>query len=115
MAVNRDLITSTKETDEYRNGLAILGDPDDYATETMTQFIGFFTVLIVQQKGNIEEMNRFIRELGIKTEVVDTKMLIRYEDEEALTTAFTYMVGRNNKEFFEMFLDFLRKQKAGEI
>ena len=115
MAIDRNLIEVTRDTDEYRKGVEFLGDPDDYATATMTQFIGFYIVMTAQQNGNIDELNRFIRQLGVTAEVIDTKMLIKYEDEDALVTAFTYIVGRNSKEYFDTFLDFLRKQKSGEI
>ena len=65
MAVNRELLESTKETPEYQNGVSILGDPDDYASQTMMQFIGFLYMMTIQKEGNIEGMEGFIRDLGI--------------------------------------------------
>ena len=98
MAVNRDLIETIKKTDEYKNGLTILGDPDDYATDTIIQFIGFFFIMTIHEKGNIEGLNQFIRQMGITAQGADDGIMLHYEDEEGLLMAFTYIVGRNSKE-----------------
>jgi hypothetical protein len=114
MAVNQKLIESTKQTTEYQNGVAILGDPDDYATRTMVEFIGFFYVMTVRQTGNGDEMENYIRQMGIVLEKNDQGVSLSSEDEEGLVTAFTYIVGRSNKEFFEEFLKHRAELIRGE-
>ena len=114
MPVNRNLIEATKQTPEYQNGLAILGDPDDYAAQTMLSFVGFFYLLTIKHQGNVEGLDAFVQQLGITTGNQDNGMQFGSEDEEALTTAFVYIVGRNSKEFFEEFLKF-QKENAGGI
>ena len=114
MAVNPDLIQATKQTSEYQNGLAILGDPDDYATRTMIEFIGFFYVLTIREQGSAEQMENYIRQMGIVLEKNEQGVALSVEDEEALVTAFTYIVGRNTKEFFEQFLKHRAELISGE-
>lgn len=114
MAVNPDLIQATKQTSEYQNGVAILGDPDDYATRTMIEFIGFFYVMTVRETGSGEQMENYIRQMGIVLEQNEQGVALSVEDEEALVTAFTYIVGRNNKEFFEEFLKHRAELVSGE-
>ena len=110
MAVNHELLESTKGTSEYQNGVSILGDPDDYASQTMLQFIGFFYMMTIQKEGNIEGMEGFIRDLGITPTRNGEMLRMQYEDEEALMTAFTYIVGRGTKEFFDSVLKLLHEQ-----
>ena len=107
MALNRELIETTKESPEYQNGIAILGQPEDYAEQVMLDFIGYYYVLTIRYAGNVEGLNAFMRGLGIVPNADNSGF--DYEDEEALTTLFTYIVGRNSKEYFEDFL----KQRAG--
>ena len=114
MAVNHDLIEATKQTSEYQNGVAILGDPDDYVNRTMVEFIGFFYIMTVRETGSGEEMENYIRQMGIVLEKNDQGVALSSEDDEALVTAFTYIVGRNNKEFFEQFLKHRAELVAGE-
>lgn len=113
MAVNPDLIKATQETDEYRNGVSILGDPDDYAAVTMLQFIGFFYMLTVQEKANVEGLESFIRDMDITPKNGENGMQLECTDEDALVTAFTYIVGRTSKDFFENFLKLLHEQMNG--
>ena len=113
MPVNRDLIESTKKTPEYLNGVAILGEPDDYANRTMLELIGFYYLMTIRQKGNIEGLDAFVRDMGIVTARSGQGFQFGCEDEEALVTAFTYMVGRNSKEYFEEFLK-LRAQLTAQ-
>ena len=35
----RQLIESTKQSSEYQKGLEVLGNPDDYASQIMLEFI----------------------------------------------------------------------------
>ena len=114
MAVNRDLIETIKKTDEYKNGLTILGDPDDYATDTIIQFIGFFFIMTIHEKGNIEGLNQFIRQMGITAQGADDGIMLHYEDEEGLLMAFTYIVGRNSKEYFEL-VSIMTEESAGKF
>ncbi len=109
MAVNRDLITATKQTPEYANGLTIVGDPDDYANQTMLTFVAFFFVMTVKEKGNVEELDRFLQDMGVAPVKKGEDTLLNFEDEEALQTAFTYIVGRTSKEYFEGFLKNLKE------
>ena len=113
MSVNRDLIEATRQTPEYRNGLAILGDPDDYAAKTMLAFVGFFYLLTIEHQGNVEGLDAFVQQIGITPGNPENDMQFRSEDEEALSTAFVYIVGRNSREFFEEFLRFQNEHPDG--
>lgn len=108
MAVNPNLIETTKQTPEYANGLTIVGDPDDYANQTMLAFIAFFFVMAAKEGGNVEELDRFLKELGVKPVKKGENAYLGCEDEEGLQTAFTYIVGRTSKEYFEGFLKDLK-------
>ena len=114
MPVNRNLIETTKQTPEYQKGLAILGDPDDYAGQTMMEFIGFFYVMSIREAGNVEGLQAFLHQLGIAMQKSERGYVFGCEDEEALTTAFTYIVGRNSKEYFEEFLKHRAELVAGD-
>ncbi|MBR2087985.1 MAG: hypothetical protein IJ906_12760 [Oscillospiraceae bacterium] len=114
MAVDQEMIQITMQTSEYQNGLAILGDPDDYATRTMIEFIGFFYVLTIREQGSAEQMENYIRQMGIVLGKNEQGVALSFEDEEALVTAFTYIVGRNTKEFFEQFLKHRAEFVSGE-
>lgn len=104
MAVDRNLTAFVRQTPEYRNGLAILGEPEDYATQIMLEFIGFFYVMTIRAEGSIEELDTFLRQMGITPEQAGNSYRFHAEEEEALTAAFTFIVGRNSKEYFEGFL-----------
>lgn len=113
MPVNRQLIDATKQTPEYQNGLAILGDPDDYATQTMLTFVGFFYMLTLEHQGNVEALDSFVQHLGITPGNHENGMQFSSVSEEALTVAFVYLVGRNNKAFFEGFLKLQKEHPDG--
>ncbi len=115
MPVNRNLLETTKQTSEYQNGLAILGDPDDYAMQTMLAFVGFFYLLTHHEQGNIAGLDAFVQQLGVTPLHQEDGMQFRAESEEALTVAFVYLVGRNGKEFFENFLKLQRENPDGVI
>lgn len=109
MAVNPEQIEAAKATDEYRKGVEILGDPDDYASRTMLAYIGFFYMLTEQNHGNLEGLDAFIRQLGIIPVQHEEGVQLQMTDEEALMAAFTYIVGRGGKELFEHFLKLLKE------
>ena len=115
MPVNPNMLEATKQSAEYQKGLEILGQPDDYATQIMVEFIGFFYIMTIRHEGSIEELDAFVRELGV-TPVKNSEenYTFHFEDEEALTALFTYIVGRTSKEYFEEFLK-LRAQNASEM
>ena len=108
MPVNRDMLESTLKTPEYQKGLEAIGDPDDYANKTMLGLIGFFYLMTIKEKGNIEGLDAFLRQMGIVPVDNGGNIQLSCENEEALQTAFTYIIGRTSKEFFE---EYLRIQK----
>ena len=112
MPVNRELIDNVKQTGEYRNGIEILGDPDDYAIQTMLRFIAFFYILTEKNEGNIEGMDSFIRQMGIVPQKIEDGLQLESADEESLTVAFTYIVGRTSKDFFEQALKHLHEHAS---
>ena len=114
MPVNREVIENTKQTPEYQNGVAILGEPDDYANRTMLEFVGFFYVMTIHENGNIEGLGAFLQQLGIVAGDNGDGFRFGFEDEEGLVTAFTYIVGRTSKEYFEEFLKNRAKLAASE-
>ena len=102
MPIKRELIENTKQSPEYQKGLDLLIHPDDYAEQVMLDFIGYYYVVTIRSGGNVEGLNTFLRSMGIKAKKDNSGFVST--DEEALVTLFTYLVGRNTKEFFVAFL-----------
>ena len=104
MAVNREILEATRQSPEYEKGLAALGNPDDYATQVMLEFVGYFFLMTIQHKGNLEGLEDFLRQMGITPIRNGENYSFESEDEEGLVTVFTYIVGRTSMDYFQDFL-----------
>ena len=100
----RQLIESTKQSSEYQKGLEVLGNPDDYASQIMLEFINFFYYMAKRHNGNLEELKTYLQQMGFSLNQNGSEEYFIAQDEEALITAFTYFVGRTSLEYFQEFL-----------
>ena len=101
MSASRFWVSLTRLTPAYRRGLAFGNVSEAYDRKTMLEFIAFSYMFIVQENGDIRKMDRFFRQMGITSAEHEENqrlgMRFKSTDSEALTVAFTYLIGKNER------------------